>query len=89
MVALSALLYRVADAAYTGNLDLDDVAGDQRTYARRRSCCYEVSGLQCHDLRDVSEEGRDREDHLAAFSSLALDAVHSRDDTQIAEVRKL
>src|SRR3981081_3148642 len=49
----------VAHAADTWNLYLDDVAGGEGAHSRRRSCCDDVPGLQCHDARDVGEEGWD------------------------------
>ena len=89
MRALSALLNRVGYATDAFDLDFDDIAGDQRPDASRRSGRNEVPWLQCHDARDVGEEGWDREDHLAAVPPLSLDAVHPGDDGEIVEVRKL
>jgi hypothetical protein len=71
---------------HAGDLDLDDITGGQRTDPLGCPGQDEVTRLEGHDLADVADEIRNREDHVAHMAVLADLAVDASDDLEVVPV---
>jgi hypothetical protein len=76
----------VADAADPVELDLDDVAGDERARAGGRPRQHDVARLEGDEAGEVGDEVREREDELGGASLLRERAVHVGAEREIVEV---
>src|SRR5512142_1699330 len=76
----------IAQRADPLDLDLDRIAGSERTDARRRAGEDHVAGHERHHGRDELDEHVAREDHVARIAVLPDLAVHARNEAQGCDV---
>src|SRR4249919_1376979 len=82
-----ALLHGVNERADPVDLNLDEIAGRERADPLRGPGEDHVTRQQRHEGRDVLDQRRDAEHHLARLSRLADLAVHARLDPHVVGVQ--